>query len=177
MSSYYADYILNEIPNVSQYLREKIDLIENSHRMSYKDFNEYKFLMENLNKFSPHPHLKESQLREQINYMIDRVKTTLERLCQNLENNNLLLNPQDTTNPNCAFYLTLAKISRLLELTDENQFTYNQIRSLRQDIEHTMKLEISEEQREILSLHAKELDNILETETETNQTTRRIQKR
>lgn len=104
------DFILNELP-ISSEIKEKIDLVEKS-KLSYEDFNNYRFLMKMLENYKPNYKLSEEKVKQNTNSFIANFIKDLNSIVENIKNQHHEKEIQKeldfTKSPNTSFYEILA---------------------------------------------------------------------
>ncbi|TLD91293.1 hypothetical protein LS74_009280 [Helicobacter magdeburgensis] len=75
-----AHYILNEL-SISEEIREKIEAIKNSYN-SYQNFNDFRFLMQELESFRINEKMSENAIKANINNFIHRFIKKLNKILE-----------------------------------------------------------------------------------------------
>ncbi|GAD17853.1 hypothetical protein [Helicobacter fennelliae] len=154
-------FILNELP-ISSDIQNKIDFIKTS-KLSYDDFSNFRFLMNNLDNFSVNYKLSEESIKRNINnfvhklikdldFIVDKVQNTQEQgqneAINTLENQISFFDYSKSSNT--LFYEALARISEF----NENKETDNiQMGNLIQEVQELLwnkEEDFNKEQKEIL---------------------------
>lgn len=154
-------FILNELP-ISSDIQNKIDFIKTS-KLSYDDFSNFRFLMNNLDNFSVNYKLSEESIKRNINnfvhklikdldFIVDKVQNTQEQgqneAINTLENQTSFFDYSKSSNT--LFYEALARISEF----NENKETDNiQMGNLIQEVQELLwnkEEDFNKEQKEIL---------------------------
>lgn len=94
-----ASMILNDLP-ISKELREKIDFIKNS-KMTFKDFNNFRLLINSLENFEPNPKLSKEMYKNQINekiaFVLEKLENYIQIINEDVKNKEIIQNSDNQT--------------------------------------------------------------------------------
>lgn len=155
------EFILNELP-VSKEIKSKIDYIKESS-LRYDDFNDFKFLMNNLENFSINDKLSQNKTKQNINNFIAKLIKDLDSIAEKivpentqklkeakLENTNQIYFDYQKT-ADTLFYEALARVS---EFNNKQEATKEEIGNLLESVSELLlnkEEEFNEEQLNLLS--------------------------
>lgn len=121
-----ANMILNELP-ISQSLREKIDFIK-ANKLDFKDFNNFRLLLNSLESFEPNTKLSDNVYKEQINakieYLVHRLNFYEQKIKEDLQNDTKDLHNKDSQ-----------KNEVILQNTNENSSNRSKFFTLMSELE------------------------------------------
>lgn len=154
-------FILNELP-ISSDIQNKIDFIKAS-KLSYDDFSNFRFLMNNLDNFSVNYKLSEERIKRNINNFVHKLIKDLDSIADKVQNaqeqgqNEAINTLEDkisffdySKSSNTLFYEALARVS---EFNENKETDSIQMGNLIQEIEELLwnkEEDFNKEQKEIL---------------------------
>ena len=137
-----AQYILNDI-SISKDIREKIDFIKDSN-LSYQGFNEFRFLMQELENFDVNKNLSENRIKSHLNTFIAKLMKGLDKAVAEIEQSNQI--SFQIENIDSMFFNI---ISQLAQSKDE-PMSKSQKENLVKNIEYLLSHNIDKDKEEIL---------------------------
>lgn len=182
-----ANMILNELP-ISQSLREKIDFIK-ANKLDFKDFNNFRLLLNSLESFEPNTKLSDNVYKEQINakieYLVHRLNFYEQKIKEDLQNDTKDLHNKDSqeneailqnTNENSSnrskFFALMSELEDLSAKEEHSQekigFMLERVSEFLLNAEglNENEMTILEEAKEALAQYHLSLQDIKNDETE-----------
>ena len=146
-----AQYILNDIP-ISKDIREKIDFIKGSN-LSYQGFNEFRFLMQELENFDVNKNLSENRIKSHLNTFITKLMKGLDKAVAEIEQSNQ--NTFQTENIDSMFFNIISQLAQ----SKDRPMSESQKENLVKNIEYLLSHDIDKDKEEILQETLEILDS------------------
>lgn len=141
------DFILNEL-SVSNEIRKKIDFLS-TIPLSFKDFNDFKFLIENLNNFKINDKLSESRVKMHLNRFVGNLVAELDRLVNNAEENCKSIAREYYVKDDGGDSIFFGILARLSQVKNQ-EATQNETQDLINDITSLLERGVDKDKQEIL---------------------------